>query len=244
MPYSQPAPTVQPLCHWVWEPEPSASVTDRRLFHAGVAALRVEQIVIHGDTSPARDRRHPVGAPAELIVAGTKHGVAHGTLVIETRDRALEAEHKIVGLPIVTYLAAAEDARIALTETLAGREVAERRGVGGVDPPLVGPGAANVAADIEAAPVEDRFNVGRRLGVRPRAEIGGRRRAHPERRSEGQRGNQFRMRHSAPHVVAWGQAFPERPYQLEIDAAGEVEFSLRDIEFRPAVATAQLFCSV
>ena len=45
-------------------------------------------------------------------------------------------------------------------EALAGIEVPERRGVGSVDPPLVGPSAANVTADIEAAPVEDRFNVG------------------------------------------------------------------------------------
>jgi hypothetical protein len=53
-------------------------------------------------------------------------------------------------LPVVADLATTDDAGSALTEALAGREVAERRGISGIDHSCWS-SATDVAADIETA---------------------------------------------------------------------------------------------
>src|SRR5204863_2381981 len=102
----------------------------------------------------------------------TERGVQERTLVVEAGDRALHAEHVVVGLPIVADLGAAQDARVTLTVALARSQIAERRAGPVIGELLVGPCAADMAADIEAGPVEHRLHIGRRLRV-ARTEIGG-----------------------------------------------------------------------
>src|SRR4029079_8293840 len=103
----------------------------------------------------------------------TEHRIEHRSAVVEAGDGAFETEHVVRGLPVVTHPPAAEDALSALTESLSGAQVTEQRRVRAVHPLLRGPRAADIAADIEARPVEQRFGEHRRLGV-PRAEIGSR----------------------------------------------------------------------
>lgn len=85
---------------------------------ARIAALDVEQIVVHGVTGAGRNGAHPVGAPAELIVLCTKNGVEQAAPVIHRRDRALETENVVAGLPVVADLTAPEHAGAVLAETL------------------------------------------------------------------------------------------------------------------------------
>src|SRR4029079_14296441 len=88
-------------------------IDDRQaVVHAGIAALHVEQVVADAVTSPAGDGCHPVGAPAEPIVkSGTEDRVEQRSAVVEAGDGALETEHVVRSLPVVTHLPAAEDAR-------------------------------------------------------------------------------------------------------------------------------------
>src|SRR4029079_14420702 len=151
-------------------------IDDRQaVVHAGIAALHVEQVVADGVTSPAGDGRHRVGAPAELVVSrDTEDRVEQRSAGVEAGDGALETEHEVRGLPVITQLPAAEDARSVLAESLAGVQVRAPRRVRAVHPLLRGPRTAYIAADIEACPVEERFGEHRRLGVGSRAEIGSR----------------------------------------------------------------------
>src|SRR5436190_7707262 len=209
---------------------------------AGVSALRIEQIVGHGVADAARHRRHPVGAPAEAIVeAEPEHVVDDGAAVVEAGDRALKTEHPVAGLPVVADLAAAEDTRAALAETLARREIAEEGGVGGVDPFLVRRGAAEMTADIEAGPVIDRLDIGRRLAVRPRAKIRSRRSAHAQRRGDGQSSNQFCILHVCTPLSHGCKSSQRELYQMRIAALRDAGFSLDGVKFPCAVARASLF---
>src|SRR5665213_155384 len=74
----------------------------------GITALGIEQAVADGIADAAGNGRHPVAAPAEHIVLRAERGVEQGAPVIHCRRRALETEHEIAGLPVVTDLAAAE----------------------------------------------------------------------------------------------------------------------------------------
>jgi len=126
-----------------------------------------------------------------IIAGGTEGGIEHGAMVVETGDRAFKTEHKILGLPVITHLAAAKHAAAPLAESLAGNEVAEPRPVGRVPPLLVRRGPADMTADIKAAPVEDGSLHCRRLGVGPRREIGSGGGASPKRGSERKSSNEF-----------------------------------------------------
>src|SRR3569623_1863374 len=148
-------------------------VGDRQtIVHAGVAALDVVQVVLIGEARATDDRRQHVRAPGEHVVTAAQCGIQGRAVVVEAGDRAFEAEHVVAGLPVVADLRAAHDARAALTEAVPRHEVAEQRGIRSVDPTLIGPGAADMAADIEARPVEQRLDIGRSLRVGPRGEIG------------------------------------------------------------------------
>ena len=131
---------------------------------------------------------------------GAERGVHDRALVVEAGDRAFHAEHVVVGLPVVADLGAAHDAGAALTVALARRQIAERRAGPIVDELLVGPCATDVAADIEAGPVEQRLHIGRRLRV-ARTEIGGGSSAGRNQSGRaGEGGNQF-VTHGTPRVL-------------------------------------------
>src|SRR6476620_9015661 len=154
----------------------SHRIGDRHaVVHASVAALDIKQVVVDRDTGTAGNRRHPVGTPAEPVIkSGAEDGVEHGAAVIEARNGALEAEHEVAGLPVVACMATTENARSALAEAFAWVEIAERGSVSDVDPLLAGPGATDVTADIDTAPIVNGYDRCRRLGIRPRRQIGGR----------------------------------------------------------------------
>ena len=86
MPYSQPAPTVQPLCHLGLTAR-ARRRTDRvdnreTIVHAGMAALDVEEVVLNGKAGAADDGREHVGAPGEHVVSGTERVIRERALVV------------------------------------------------------------------------------------------------------------------------------------------------------------------
>src|SRR3954466_781143 len=150
-------------------------IGDRQtVIHAGIAAFDVEQVVLHGEVRATNDGGKHIGAPGEHVVTRAERGVQERALVVEARDRAFHTEYVVVGLPVVADLGAAQDAGVALTVALPWGQIAERRAGPVVDELLVGPCAADVAADIEAGPVEQRLRIGRRLRVARTQNGGGR----------------------------------------------------------------------
>ena len=87
---------------------------------------------------------------------------------IRPRHLAFDAEHPGAGLPVEARLTARQEAA-DLAAAVRERQARE----GDVGPVLVAPHAADVAADVEAAPViqGDRCD-DRRFSNRPRAEVG------------------------------------------------------------------------
>ena len=93
-------------------------------------------------------------------------------------------------------LRAAEDAGAVLAESLVWTEIPEQSGIRGIRPILIGPGTADMAADVEAGPVIGRVSQRRRLGVRKWREVRGGSSARSE-CGERQRGNEFCSDHLA-----------------------------------------------
>jgi hypothetical protein len=129
----------------------------------GVAALDVEQARAPGIADPAGDR-------------------GQRALVVVVDDAAREDRmHVIAAEPAVLALDADEPARCELP-VAAGLHAAEQAGVGVAEREAAkivaaGERAADMAADIEAGPVEDRRGIGRRVVVMGAgAEIGAERR--------------------------------------------------------------------
>src|SRR4051794_15525410 len=176
-------------------------IGDRQtVVHAGIAALDVEQVVLHGEARATNDGGKHIGAPGEHVVTRAERGVQERALVVEARDRAFHTEHVVVGLPIVADLGAAQDAGVALTVALPRGQIAERRAGPVVDELLVGPCSADVTADIKAGPVEQRLRIGGRLRV-ARTEIGGGSGAGRNQSGRaGEGGNQL-VTHSTPRVL-------------------------------------------
>src|SRR3954452_7552427 len=136
-------------------------VGDREtVVHAGIAALDVEQVVLHGEARATNDGGKHIGAPGEHVVTRAERGVQERALVVEARDRAFHTEPVVVALPLVADLGAAQDAGVALTVALPRGQIAERRAGPVVDELLVGPCSADVTADINAGPVVDQVFVG------------------------------------------------------------------------------------
>jgi hypothetical protein len=138
--------------------------------HPRAAGLEVdEEVWRSGETDAAGGG----GDPGDLsLVEDQRIGLQVVAGEIGPVEHALAADHPRADLVIATDLATAgEPFRRVIAEILAGDE----RGVGAkrIADALIGPGAADVAAEVTAGPREDRRRWRRRLVDGPRAQIGG-----------------------------------------------------------------------
>ena len=182
-PNSRPAPTVPPQRHAAERSVVLGADHSR-------AALDVEQHVVPGVTDLTGDQteRIDLGAVRE---AGDRADMAAGE--VGPVALAFHAEHELAGLPAIADLA---------TDRAAGRIVRTITAETDQVPLRARRTAAAVDTDVEAAPVVDRGDHRRRLGVGPRCEVSSQRRRSRAQRDKAHSGKQQILFHLSPVPVS------------------------------------------
>src|SRR5262245_62545114 len=117
------------------------------------AALHVGQPVVERPARAGGRAGDPVALYFKHVVGHTEHRVVERRLHAEPRACSLKAHDPLTRLPIAPDMSAGDPAGVTDPEAIALRQIAERRGIAGVDQFSSGPSAATMAADIAAAPV-------------------------------------------------------------------------------------------